>query len=270
MLYFTGGGHPHSQGWGRWQVGRRSTGTSQSMLPQGLANCSSAEMPVLRCQRFQYFKGGKKSKSRFQCDTYQFSDAVTKLTHQTRCTPLGERPHWVQSYPPQRELVTGKHAHFEEKDLFYPEDNPIWGLEVMVVVKNLPAGAWDLRDLGSIPRSGRSSGGGHSNQHQYCCLENPKNRGAWQAIAHRDAKSWTWLKQLSKHSSMHRMDIFSSLQERLRSMRQAHCWPGMVSCQSLGFAVAAWQISRNMNQGSKKQTTVRLFYMTCTKYICEL
>ena len=209
MLYFTGRGHPHSQGWGRWQVGHRSTGASRSMLPKRLANCCSAEMPVLCCQCFQYFKGKKKSKSRFQCDTYQFSDAVTKLTHQTRCAPLGERPHWVPSFllSPQRELVTGKHAHFEEKDLFYPEDSPIWGFKVMLVIKNLPDEAWDLRDLGSIPRSGRSSGRVHGNPYQYSCLENPKDRGAWWAIAHRVAKRWTRLKQLSTHSPIHRMDI---------------------------------------------------------------
>ena len=35
---------------------------------------------------------------------------------------------------------------------------------------------------------------------QYCCLENPTDRGAWQAMVHRVAKSWTWLKQLSTHA----------------------------------------------------------------------
>ena len=40
------------------------------------------------------------------------------------------------------------------------------------MVKNLPANAGDIRDVGSIPRSGRSPGGGHGNSLQYCCLEN--------------------------------------------------------------------------------------------------
>ena len=45
--------------------------------------------------------------------------------------------------------------------------------QVMLVVKNLPANAGDVRDLGSIHGSGRSPGGGHGNPLQYSCLENP-------------------------------------------------------------------------------------------------
>ena len=44
-------------------------------------------------------------------------------------------------------------------------------------VKNLPANAGDLREVGSIPGSGRSPGGGHGNPFQYSCLENPVDRG---------------------------------------------------------------------------------------------
>ena len=58
-----------------------------------------------------------------------------------------------------------------------------------LVVKNPPASAGDIRDLDSIPGLGRSPGGGHSNPLQYSCLENPMNRGAWQATVHRTAKS---------------------------------------------------------------------------------
>ena len=50
---------------------------------------------------------------------------------------------------------------------------------MMLVVKNLPANAGDIRDLGSIPGSRRSPGGGHGNPLQYSCLENPMERGAW-------------------------------------------------------------------------------------------
>ena len=53
------------------------------------------------------------------------------------------------------------------------------------MVKNLPANAGDIRDLGSIPGSGRSPGGGHGNPLQYSCLENSMDRGAWQATVHR-------------------------------------------------------------------------------------
>ena len=56
---------------------------------------------------------------------------------------------------------------------------------VGIKVKNPPANAGDIRDAGSIPRSGRCPGGGHGNPLQYSCLENPMDRGAWQATVHR-------------------------------------------------------------------------------------
>ena len=52
---------------------------------------------------------------------------------------------------------------------------------VLVVKKKPPANTEDVRDLGSIPGLGRSSGGGHGNPLQYSCLENPMDRGAWWA-----------------------------------------------------------------------------------------
>ena len=48
------------------------------------------------------------------------------------------------------------------------------------MVKNPPASAGDGRDVGSIPGSGRSPGGGHGSSLQNSCLENPVDRGAWQ------------------------------------------------------------------------------------------
>ena len=54
--------------------------------------------------------------------------------------------------------------------------------------------ACNAGDMGSIPGSGRSPGAGHGNSLQYSCLENPMDRGAWQAMVHRVAKSWTCLK----------------------------------------------------------------------------
>ena len=47
------------------------------------------------------------------------------------------------------------------------------------VVKHLPANSGDTRDMGSIPRSGRSPGEGNGNPLQYSCLENPMDRGTW-------------------------------------------------------------------------------------------
>ena len=48
--------------------------------------------------------------------------------------------------------------------------------QVVLVVKNLPANAGDIRDMGLIPVSGRSPGGGHGNPLQYSHLENTMNR----------------------------------------------------------------------------------------------
>ena len=50
---------------------------------------------------------------------------------------------------------------------------------------------------GSTPGSWRFPGEGHGNLLQYYCLENPMDRGAWQAAVHSVSKSWTWLTWLS-------------------------------------------------------------------------
>ena len=56
--------------------------------------------------------------------------------------------------------------------------------QVALVLRNPPANAGDLRDTDSIPGSGRSPGEGNGNPLQYSCLENPMDRGAWQATVH--------------------------------------------------------------------------------------
>ena len=64
----------------------------------------------------------------------------------------------------------------------------------MLEVKNLPANAGDLRKVGSISGSGRSSGGGYGNPLQHSCLEDLMDRGAWQATVPGVAKSGTLLR----------------------------------------------------------------------------
>ena len=61
----------------------------------------------------------------------------------------------------------------------------------------------ETRDVGSVPGSGRSLGGGNGSPLQYSCLEIPMDRGAWRATVHEVAKSQTKLKQLSTHARMH-------------------------------------------------------------------
>ena len=55
------------------------------------------------------------------------------------------------------------------------------------------ASAYNVGDPGSIPGPGRSPGEGNGNPLQYSCLENPMDRGAWQATVHGFTKSWTRL-----------------------------------------------------------------------------
>ena len=73
--------------------------------------------------------------------------------------------------------------------------------QVVLVVKNLSCQCkLDVRDTGSILGLGRSSGGEHSNPLQYFCLQNPMDRGVWQATVHRVAQSQTLLKWFSMHT----------------------------------------------------------------------
>ena len=64
----------------------------------------------------------------------------------------------------------------------------------MVKKKNLPADEGDVRDMGSIPGSGRSPGEGNDNPLQYSLLQNLMDRGAWRATVQRVAESRTQLK----------------------------------------------------------------------------
>ena len=61
---------------------------------------------------------------------------------------------------------------------------PYGASQVVLVVKNLPANAGDIRDTGSIPESGRSPGEGNGHPLQYSCLENSMDKEAWWATVH--------------------------------------------------------------------------------------
>ena len=70
---------------------------------------------------------------------------------------------------------------------------------MVLVVKKKPTCQCrlDVTDAGSNPEFGRCPGGGCGNPLQYSCLENPMDRGAWQAAVHRVSQSQTRLKRLS-------------------------------------------------------------------------
>ena len=74
-------------------------------------------------------------------------------------------------------MVTAYEVHC---GLLFGMDSSRLASPVVLVVKNLPADAGDIRDAGSIPGLGRAPGGGHVNTLQYSCLENSMDRGAWQ------------------------------------------------------------------------------------------
>ena len=74
-----------------------------------------------------------------------------------------------------------------------------------LVVKNPIAHAGDVKDMGLVPGSGRSPGGGRGNPLQFSRLENPVDRGDWQATVHRVAQNQTQLKQLGMHISQHKI-----------------------------------------------------------------
>ena len=65
----------------------------------------------------------------------------------------------------------------------------MWASQVVLEVKKLPVKARDVRDVGLIPESGRSPGGGNGNPLQYSCLGNSMDRGAWWATVHWVTKS---------------------------------------------------------------------------------
>ena len=77
---------------------------------------------------------------------------------------------------------------------------PDLGFSSGSVVKEFTCNAGDAGDTGSVPGSGRSLGGEHGNPLQCSCLENPMDRGAWQAMVHGVAKCQTRQRWLSTHA----------------------------------------------------------------------
>ena len=71
--------------------------------------------------------------------------------------------------------------------------------------------ACNAGDRGLIPRLGRSPGKGNGNPFGFSCLENPMDRGAWLAIVHWVANSWTQLSDYESESESHAV-VSNSLQ----------------------------------------------------------
>ena len=97
----------------------------------------------------------------------------------------------------------------------------------MLVVKNLPANAVDIRKAGLIPGSRRSPGGGHGNRLQCSCLESPMNRGTWWATVHGVTKSQTELKRLSIAWNSQVVLMVKNLPDNVGDMRDVCSIPGL-------------------------------------------
>jgi len=72
----------------------------------------------------------------------------------------------------------------------------------VLIVKNPPANAGDIRDVGSIPGSGRSPGGGNDNPLQYSCLENPHGQRSLAGYSSWDHKE-SDTTEATEHPHMH-------------------------------------------------------------------
>jgi len=72
-------------------------------------------------------------------------------------------------------------------------ERPFFENTSTILSSKLPICFYKIIIQGSVPGLGRSPGGGHGNPLQYSCLENPMDRGAWQATVHEVTKSWTRL-----------------------------------------------------------------------------
>ena len=99
------------------------------------------------------------------------------------------------------------------------------GLEVKVSASN-------VGDSGSIPGSGRSPGEVNGNPLQYSCLENPLDRGAWQATVHGVAKSRT---RPSDFTSLHFIHIYAVLSRSVMSntLKPMDCSPQVSSVHKI-------------------------------------
>ena len=136
------------------------------------------------------------------------ADKGPSLTGTSRPTPLSIRLHAVKSAayylntwhgPDYQNILSYTQTHSPSP----LSPNGYWiGLSyhMALVVKSLLASAGDIRDVGSIPGSGRSPEGANGNPLQYSCLENPMDRGAWRAVVQRVAKSRAGLKRLNTHT----------------------------------------------------------------------
>ena len=120
---------------------------------------------------------------------------VCKLAHSHRLLQLRRLHSPKGKYlPPEGQECQPQGHHSQTLTLFGARPSQ---QQVVLVVKNPPVNAGDVRVKGSIPGWGRSPEEGHGNPLQYSCLENPMDRRAWWATVHGVTKSRTPFPQAS-------------------------------------------------------------------------
>ena len=114
--------------------------------------------------------------------------------------------------------------------------------------------AEDTGDMGSIPGSGRSPGEGNGNPLQYSGLENPMDRGAWQAAVHGVTKSWTRLNDFT--FTFH----FHALQKEMATHSSVLAWripgtgePGGLPSMGSQSRTRLKRLSSSSSSGSSKE-----------------
>ena len=108
---------------------------------------------------------------------------------------------------------------------FFQKVAMIWGFLSDSVVKNPPAvqesqemQVWSLGQEDPLEEDMATYSS------QYSCLKNPMDRGAWQATAHRVAKSWTWLKHLNMYTCSHDLLVIHEINS-LSHNQPLKLWP---------------------------------------------
>ena len=212
------------QGWFPWGL------TSLILLPKGLSSVSSST--TVRKHQFFSAQPSLWSNSLTSVRDYWKSIALTRWTFLGKVTSLlfNTLSRFVIGFLPRNKhllisslqslstvILEPKKIKSVTLPLFLPSichevmgphavilvflmlsfKSAIGASQLALVIKNPSANAEDIRDMGSIPVSGRFPGGGHSNPLQYSCLESSMGRGAWQTTVHGITKSQTRLSDLA-------------------------------------------------------------------------
>ena len=139
--------------------------------------------------------------------------------------------------------------------------------QVVLVVKNLPSSAGDVRNVGSIPGLGRSPGVGNGNPLQYSCMENSMVRGVWWAAVCGITKSQTQLKRLSTNKS-----FLTEIQDHIKTMTQFFFWQleGIDFLYCIYFKISFFQLSFNCHlychYWTKDERSLNIKYVRDTKW----